>query len=59
MKFFFAQERIINTGSITSVDTRRGIVWTVDGNTISLSNEDLRNLVATLKEIHRQSCEKE
>lgn len=59
MKFFFAQERIINMESITSVDSRRGVVWTVDGNTVSLANDELRNLVAILKEIHRQSCDKE
>ena len=59
MKFFFTQDHIINITSITSVNTRRGMVATSDGNTISLANDELRNLVAVLKEIHRQSCEKE
>lgn len=59
MKFFFAQDHIINIASITSVDTRRGVVWTIDGNTVSLATNELRNLVSILKEIHHQSCFKE
>ena len=59
MKFFFTLNHIINIAMITSVDTYRGIISTVDGKEISLSHPELRDIKSILTELHKQACEKE
>lgn len=59
MRIFTTLNHIINIETISSVDTQRGVVYLIGGNTVSLSNDELRNIKSVLNELHRQTCDKE
>lgn len=59
MRIFTTLNHIINIETISSVDTQRGVVYLIGGNTVSLSNDELRNIKSVLNELHRQTCAKE
>jgi len=59
VRIFTTLNHIINVETISSVDTYRGVVYLIGGNTVSLSNDELRNIKSVLNELHRQTCAKE
>ncbi len=58
MKIFTTQDHIINISMIESLDKFRGVITMINGNKISLSHTENKNLISILEELHRQECQK-
>lgn len=57
MRLFFTQTHIINLDNVSSVDLERGVVMTVDGNGISLTVKETRDIKAVMEQLHSVWCE--
>lgn len=58
MKIFTTQDHNINISMIESLDKFRGVITMINGNKISLSHTENKNLISILEELHRQECQK-